>query len=82
MWKADARPANGIGGVRGGVVVHKDKIIVPISASGVGQGQNPTFECCTGHGAVVALSRATGSGLWEYHTMEEANTPARSPAPA
>lgn len=72
VWKADARPANGVGGVRGGVVVYQDKIIVPISASGVGQGQNPTFECCTGHGAVVALSAKDGRRLWEYHTMEDA----------
>lgn len=72
LWKADARPANGVGGVRGGVVVYKDKVIVPISASGVGQGQNPTFECCTGHGAVVALSATDGRRLWEYHTMEDA----------
>jgi len=72
MWKADARPANGVGGVRGGVVVYKDKIIAPISASGVGQGQNATFECCTGHGAVVALSAKDGKRLWEYHTMEDA----------
>lgn len=72
MWKADARPANGVGGVRGGVVVYKDKIIAPISASGVGQGQNASFECCTGHGAVVALSAKDGKRLWEYHTMEDA----------
>lgn len=72
MWKADARPTNGVGGVRGGVVVYRDKIIAPISASGVGQGQNATFECCTGHGAVVALSAADGRRLWEYHTMPDA----------
>jgi len=72
LWKADARPANGVGGVRGGVVVYKDKIIVPISASGVGQGQSATFECCTGHGAVVALSASDGKRLWEYHTMPDA----------
>ncbi|MDZ4761130.1 MAG: PQQ-binding-like beta-propeller repeat protein [Alphaproteobacteria bacterium] len=72
VWKADGKPANGVGSVRGGVVVHKDLIIVPISASGVGTGANPTFECCTGHGAVVALNATTGSKLWEYHTMKEA----------
>lgn len=72
MWKADARPASGVGAVRGGVVVYRDKIIVPISASGVGQGQSATFECCTGHGAVVALSARDGKRLWEYHTMEDA----------
>ncbi len=72
VWKADGKPDNGVGAVRGGVVVHQDKVIVPISASGVASGMNPKFECCTGHGAVVALSAADGSKLWEYHTMKEA----------
>jgi polyvinyl alcohol dehydrogenase (cytochrome) len=45
---------------------------VPISASGVGAGQNPKFECCTGHGAVVALSLKDGKKLWEYNTMKAA----------
>ncbi len=72
MWKADARPANGVGSIRGGVVVYKDKILVPISASGVGAGQNAAFECCVGHGAVVALSAKDGKRLWEYHTMPDA----------
>lgn len=73
VWKANGRPANGVGNIRGGVVVYKDKVIVPISASGVGAGQNPTFECCVGHGAVVALSAADGKRLWEYNTMKDAD---------
>jgi polyvinyl alcohol dehydrogenase (cytochrome) len=72
IWRADGRPANGSGNIRGGVVIYRDKIIVPISASGVGAGQNPKFECCVGHGAVVALSARDGKRLWEYHTMAEA----------
>ncbi len=72
IWKATGLPENGVGSVRGGVIVHNDKVIVPISASGVASGMNPTFECCEGHGAVVALSAADGSRLWEYHTMEDA----------
>ena len=72
VWSVDGRPANGVGNIRGGVVIHDGKVIVPISASGVGAGQNAKFECCVGHGAVVALSAADGRRLWEYHTMEEA----------
>ncbi len=72
MWKVDGKPSNETGSVRGGVVIHDNKVIVPISASGVAAGMNPKFECCTGHGAVVALNASDGSKLWEYHTMEEA----------
>lgn len=72
IWKADGKPKNGVGSVRGGVVIHGDKVIVPISASGVAAGQNPKYECCEGHGAVVALSTRDGSRVWEYHTMKDA----------
>lgn len=72
IWQADGQATDNPGSIRGGVVIYKDKIIVPISASGVGAGGRPTFECCTGHGAVVALSAKDGSKLWEYHTMPTA----------
>lgn len=73
VWKVDAKPAGAQGiGIRGGVVVYKDKVIVPYSASGVATGQNAKFECCEGHGAVVALALKDGRKLWEYHTMKDA----------
>ena len=72
IWQADAQASDNVGGIRGGVVIHKDKVIVPISASGVGAGRRPGFECCVGHGAVVALAGKDGSKLWEYHTMPSA----------
>lgn len=71
IWKAEGRhePA---GGITGAPVLYKDRIVVPVSASGVGAGANPAFECCTGHGAVVALDALTGKQLWVAHTMEDA----------
>ena len=72
VWQASGESTDNPGSIRGGVVIHEDKIIVPISASGVGAGSRPTFECCTGHGAVVALSAKDGTKLWEYHTMPTA----------
>lgn len=73
VWKASGQPVDGSGGqIRGGVIFAKDKVIVPISASGVAAGMNPRFECCTGHGSVVALNAADGLHAWEYHTMPEA----------
>ncbi len=69
IWKEDGQPLRGDGGdIRPGVILHEDKVIVPISASGV----FPNVEsCCTGHGAVVVLNAADGSHVWEYHTMKE-----------
>ncbi len=72
VWQANGQSDGNPGSIRGGVVIYKDKIIVPISASGVGAGGRATFECCVGHGAVVALSAKDGSKMWEYHTMPNA----------
>ena len=72
IWQASGQADGNAGSIRGGVVIYKDKIVVPISASGVGAGRRATFECCVGHGAVVALSAKDGTKLWEYHTMPPA----------
>ncbi len=72
IWQVNAQATDNLGWIRGGVVFHKDKVIVPISASGIVAGLEPTFECCVGHGAVVALSAKDGTRLWEYHTMPTA----------
>lgn len=58
--------------ITGAPVLYKGKIIVPISASGVGRGADPEYECCAEHGAVRALDAATGETLWTYHTMKDA----------
>lgn len=70
IWRVEGQPKRGDGGsIRPGITLYGDKVIVPISASGVGGGGN---YCCTGHGAVVVLNASDGSWVWEYHTMEEA----------
>jgi polyvinyl alcohol dehydrogenase (cytochrome) len=71
IWQASGQPSVGRGSIRGGVIIYKDKVIVPLSASGV-IGSAPNDECCVGHGDVVALSAADGKRVWEYHTMPEA----------
>lgn len=72
IWIKDGRASDNGGRVSGSVILHEDKIIVPISDSGVGAGANATFECCIGHGAVTALDAISGYKLWEYHTMPAA----------
>lgn len=73
VWQASGQAHGNAGSIRGGVVIYKDKIIVPISASGVATGAQARFECCIGHGAVVALAAKDGSKLWEYQTMPAAD---------
>jgi len=72
IWVASGQASNNQGMLTGTPVIYEDKIIVPISGSGVVAGGNPNFECCDNHGAVTALNVRTGAKLWEYHTMPTA----------
>jgi polyvinyl alcohol dehydrogenase (cytochrome) len=72
IWIASGQASNNQGMLTGTPVIHEDKIIVPVSGSGVITGGNPNYECCENHGAVTALNVHTGEKLWEYHTMPAA----------
>ena len=71
IWSQDVR-SHGRVRLTGAMVLHEERVYVPVSASGVSQGGTPTFECCVGHGEIVALDAATGEVDWVYHTMPEA----------
>lgn len=72
IWVASGQASNNQAMITGTPVIHEDRIIVPLSGSGVVTGGNPNFECCENHGAVTALNVRTGEKLWEYHTMPAA----------
>ena len=72
IWIASGQASGNRGMLTGAPVVTGDKVIVPISGSGVITGGNPNYECCENHGAVTALNLRTGEKLWEYHTMPAA----------
>ena len=71
-WTASGQASNNQGMLTGTPVIHEDRIIVPVSGSGVITGGNPNYECCENHGAVTALNVRTGAKIWEYHTMPAA----------
>lgn len=72
-WVASGQASGNQGMLTGTPVIHEDRIIVPVSGSGVITGGNPNYECCENHGAVTALDASTGEKLWEYHTMPAAD---------
>ena len=72
IWIASGKASGKQGMLTGTPVVTGDKVIVPVSGSGVITGGNPKYECCENHGAVTALNVRTGEKLWEYHTMPTA----------
>ena len=69
IWVASGQASNNQGMLTGTPVIHKDKVIVPVSGSGVITGGNPNYECCENHGAVTALNVHSGEKLWEYLSL-------------
>jgi polyvinyl alcohol dehydrogenase (cytochrome) len=53
-------------------VLYGDRVYVPISSGELNMGAAADYECCTSHGAVVALDVRSGERLWVYRTMEDA----------
>ena len=72
IWIASGQASDNQGMLTGTPVVTGDKVIVPVSGSGVITGGNPNYECCENHSAVTALNLRSGEKLWEYHTMPAA----------
>ncbi len=72
IWVASGQATDNQAMITGTPVIFEDKIIVPLSGSGVITGGNPAYECCENHGAVTALNIRNGEKLWEYHTMPSA----------
>ena len=71
IWVAEGRHSRGAA-ITGAPMLQGDRVIVPVSGSGVGRGADPNYECCVEHGAVVALDARSGAKLWTYHTMKDA----------
>lgn len=59
--------------ITGTPVPYKGKVYVPVSSIEVAMAQNPTYECCTFRGKVVALNAKNGEIIWTYTTV--ANSP-------
>jgi polyvinyl alcohol dehydrogenase (cytochrome) len=57
--------------------LHDNRLIVPVSNMGVVSGANPTNECCTGSGEVVALDAMSGEILWRHRTIGEEAVPTK-----
>lgn len=71
IWNTDVALFRGTI-LTGGIAQHDGKLIVPLSAMGVGFGGDPNFECCKSHGAVRALDADSGKILWTARMTETA----------
>jgi len=74
LWKVhvDEHP---LARITGGVRFFEGRVYVPVASGEEGAGGNPTYECCTSRGIVVALDAATGKQVWKTFTVEDTPKP-------
>jgi len=59
----------------GAPTLYSGVLYVPVSSSEELTGSQPTYQCCTFRGSVVALDSATGRQIWKAYTIPEAPRP-------
>jgi len=57
--------------VTGAPTLADGKLYVPVSSVEEVPAAQPTYECCTFRGSVVALEAATGNQIWKTYTVQE-----------
>lgn len=70
LWKvrADAHPRTTI---TGSPRVFENRVFVPLSSTEWASAADPSYECCSFRGGVVALDAATGALAWRSYTIAE-----------
>ncbi|MDR2213779.1 MAG: PQQ-binding-like beta-propeller repeat protein [Pseudomonadales bacterium] len=71
LWRTDVKVTS-VANITAMPVLYDGRIYVPVSTGELNMAGVPEYECCTSHGAVVALDAVTGAEVWTYHTMENA----------
>jgi polyvinyl alcohol dehydrogenase (cytochrome) len=66
--------------VSGGPTLADDVLYVPVSSFEEVSGANPSYECCSFRGSLVALDAGTGKILWQSYTIPQAPVPVRKNA--
>lgn len=61
--------------ITGGAVYYDGQLYVPVSSLEEGTASTPTYECCTFRGSLVALDAASGSVVWQTHTIARGAEP-------
>lgn len=74
MWKTkvEDHPAARIVGAP---TLYSGVLYVPVSSFEEATGSQPTYQCCTFRGSVVALDSATGRQIWKAYTIPEVPRP-------
>ena len=70
LWtiKADKHP---LARVTGAPKFHENRLYVPVTSLEEAGGAEPTYQCCTFRGNVVALNATTGKQIWKTYTIQK-----------
>jgi len=55
--------------ITGTPTMFQGRLYVPVASIEEGQGANPSYECCTFRGSLVALDASNGSLIWKTYTI-------------
>jgi polyvinyl alcohol dehydrogenase (cytochrome) len=76
LWKTQVE-THAASGITGSPALHDGRLYVPVSSSEEFVAMQPTYDCCTFRGSVVALDAFTGKVIWKTYTIAEAPKPTR-----
>lgn len=76
LWELKADPYKG-SRIVGSVTVHDGVVYAPVTSGDEVDAMDPSHECCTFRGSVVAIDAATGTVRWKAHTIAEEPKPTR-----
>jgi len=70
LWKREADP-HPAATMTGSMVLHGDKVFVPVSSLEIVLAANPKYECCVFRGSIIAVDKNTGKTIWQTFTTEK-----------
>ncbi len=66
--------------ITGTPALHNNRLYVPVTALEEVAGSDPSYECCTFRGPIVALDASTGKQIWKTYTIPDEPRPIRKNA--
>lgn len=76
LWTKEADP-HPLARITGAPALSGGRLYVPVASLEEVAGGNPTYECCTFRGSIVAYDAATGRQIWKSYTIDEPLKPTR-----
>lgn len=58
--------------ITGQAVLNDDILYVPMSLYEIMSAASPTYQCCQGHGGLIAVNAVNGEKIWQVDTTEKA----------